>query len=81
MKTLQASGFLRVMLEIAFKHNSLLSWFLESYYFQDEFGLRPNSKAEFDKAVQNAKSMEAMMKRVLGTRYRDEEWEAALVLP
>lgn len=44
-----------------------------SYYFQDEFGRRPNSKAEFDKAVQDAKSMEAMMNRVLGKRYCDEE--------
>lgn len=42
-----------------------------SYYFQDEFGRRPKSKAEVDRAMKHAKDMEAMMKRILGERFND----------
>ncbi|MBD9588963.1 DUF4238 domain-containing protein [Pseudomonas sp. PDM03] len=44
-----------------------------TYYFQDEFGRRPNNKAEFDKAVKNAKDMEAMLRRVLTERFNENE--------
>lgn len=43
-----------------------------TYYFQDEFGRRPNNQAEFDRAIKDAKEMEAMMKRVLGKHFSDE---------
>lgn len=37
-----------------------------SYYFQDEFGRRPNSQAEFEQAQKDAEKMESMFKQVLG---------------
>lgn len=43
-----------------------------TYYFQDEFGRRPKNQAEFDRAIKDAKEMEAMMKRVLGKHFSDE---------
>ncbi|WP_415770191.1 DUF4238 domain-containing protein [Pseudomonas sp. LB3P38] len=44
-----------------------------TYYFQDEFGRRPNNKAELDKAIKDAKEMETMMKRVLGKRFYHDD--------
>lgn len=42
-----------------------------TYYFQDEFGRRPNNQAEFDRAVKDAEEMKAMMKRILGKNFSD----------
>ena len=42
-----------------------------SYYFQDEFGRRPNNQAEFEQAKKNAEEMEAMLRRVLGKDFSD----------
>ncbi|WP_426101773.1 DUF4238 domain-containing protein [Pseudomonas sp. PSPC3-3] len=44
-----------------------------TYYFQDEFGRRPNSKTEFNKAKKDAKEMEAMMKRVLDKHFQKND--------
>jgi len=44
-----------------------------TYYFQDEFGRRPNSQSELKQAKKNAVEMEAMLKRVLGNHFSDTD--------
>jgi hypothetical protein len=46
-----------------------------SYHFQDQFGRRPQSKAEYEQEVQRAEEMEAHFRRVL-TKHRVERGEA-----
>lgn len=45
-----------------------------SYYFQDQFGRRPQSKEEYEREVRRAKEMEAHFRRVL-TKHRAERGE------
>ncbi|WP_157664498.1 DUF4238 domain-containing protein [Bordetella genomosp. 9] len=48
-----------------------------SYYFQDQFGRRPRSKAEFDKEVVEAKKMKARIDQILA-KHRAEKAEPPL---
>jgi len=45
-----------------------------SYHFQDQFGQRPTSRAEYEREVKRAKELEATFKRVL-TKHRAEHGE------
>ncbi len=45
-----------------------------SYYFQDQFGRRPASRADYEREVERAKEIEATFKRVL-TKHHAEQGE------
>lgn len=45
-----------------------------SYYFQGQFGRRPQSKEEYERKVRRAKAMEVHFRRVL-TKHRAERGE------